>query len=228
MITPEIVATIPFFAPLSAERRAQIAAHAADVRLQPGEWLIQEGETPAFFVLLSGSLDVTKTVAGVEQVINHYAPGDYFGELPLLLGSGAVAGLRAREALRVMRLGPTDFQRLVVGSPELNGELLRTMARRVGNLQRVAVTAPVATVRIIGDRRDPTSRNLRDFLARNQIVFEWHDPDDDAAQSRLASAGTQVGAMPIVMFSDDSILPAPTPRAVAERLRLQTSPSESV
>jgi len=226
MITADIVAQIPLFARLPVGRQAQIASRAADVRLQPGEWLIQEGEVPAFFALLEGSLDVTKTVAGTEQVINRYVPGDYFGELPLLLGSVAVASLRAREVVRVLRLSPPDFHALIVGSPEISGELLRTMAVRVEHLQQIAVDAPVATVQVIGHRWDLPSLTLRDFLARNHVAFEWVDPEDPVSSSIVALDGFAPADFPLVVLHDGSLLAAPSLRALAERLGLQTAPHE--
>jgi thioredoxin reductase (NADPH) len=227
MITTDLVAQIPLFAALSPDRQHQIAARAADVRLQPGEWLIREGELPSFFVLLEGTLDVAKTVASSEQVINRYQPGDFFGELPLLLGSAAVASLRAREVVRVLRLSPTDFRALVVGSPELSGELLRTMAARVGHLQQVAVEAPLATVRIVGPRQDPSSLTMREFLARNHVAFEWLEPGN-AEAGYLGIDPTASPAVPRVVLHDGSALAAPSVRILAERLGLPTTPRENL
>ena len=58
MISPNELQTIPIFACLDEAERQRFAERAADVRLQPGEWLIREGEVPSFFVLLEGSVQV--------------------------------------------------------------------------------------------------------------------------------------------------------------------------
>ena len=152
MITADLVAQVPLLAALPVSHQARIAAYAADVALQAGEWLIHEGETPSFFALLSGTLDVLKRVGTGDQVINHYVPGDYFGELPLLLGSPAVASIRASEPSRVLRLDPNDFHELVVRHPELSHQLLRTMAERTQHLQQLALHTPVARVTVVGHR----------------------------------------------------------------------------
>ncbi|GCE15772.1 hypothetical protein [Tengunoibacter tsumagoiensis] len=68
MITLDTVAQIPLCSHMAEELQIQIANRAADVRLQAGEWLIQEGELPLFFVLVAGSLDVIKHLGNVEQV----------------------------------------------------------------------------------------------------------------------------------------------------------------
>ncbi len=224
MITIDLVAHVPLFSHLTRERQEQIADRAADVQVRSGDWLIQEGELPAFFVLLSGSLDVMKTLAGVEQVINRYTPGDFFGELPLLLGSTAVASLRARESSRVLRLEPPDFHTLILGTPELSHELLKTMARRVEHLQQLTVESTPASVQVIGYRWDPQCHDLRDFLARNHVAFTWLEPTDPSAQNALRASGVG-NVCPVMVLQDGSILVTPSRRQAAEKLGLQTRPT---
>src|SRR5689334_1103290 len=113
MITAQQLQVIPLLANVPESELAVIASRAADVFLRPGDWLIQEGEVPAFFIVLSGRITVSKFVGGVERVINTYRPGDYMGEVPLLLGSAALASLRAEEPTRVARLDPNDFHQLI-------------------------------------------------------------------------------------------------------------------
>jgi thioredoxin reductase (NADPH) len=72
MITLDVLRTIPLLASLEDAALRKVAMAAADVRLIEGEWLVREGEQPAFFLLLSGDLEVSKTVGGSEQVLNHY------------------------------------------------------------------------------------------------------------------------------------------------------------
>ena len=98
MITAEQLKTVPLLAGVPERELAVIASRAADVYLRPNDWLIQEGEVPAFFILLSGKLTVSKYVGGIERVINTYRPGDHAGEVPLLLGSPAIASLRRASA----------------------------------------------------------------------------------------------------------------------------------
>ena len=91
MITGELLTRVPLFAGIPDNERASLAARAADVRVGRDEWVILEGQAPAFFALLEGQLAVFKAVAGHDRQILTYGPGDYFGEVPLLLGSPAIA-----------------------------------------------------------------------------------------------------------------------------------------
>ena len=62
---------VPLFAGIDEAELEEIASRAADIHLRAGDWLIQEGETPSFFMVLSGRLAVTKQVAGQEQGLQH-------------------------------------------------------------------------------------------------------------------------------------------------------------
>ncbi len=106
------------------------------------EWLIREGEVAAFFVLLEGRLAVMKSVAGLDEQINTYVPGDFFGELPLLIGSPAVAGLQALQPRRVARLDGRDFRELIAQCDALSGAVRRAMADASSTCSRSARKRP--------------------------------------------------------------------------------------
>ena len=56
MITAEELQQVGIFECLEGPERQRLAQKAADVRLAPGDWLIREGETASFFVILEGRL----------------------------------------------------------------------------------------------------------------------------------------------------------------------------
>ena len=225
MITAALLRNIPLLAEVPDAELGVIAARAADIALRTNDWLIQEGEIPAFFIVISGRLNVYKSIGGVERLINHYGPGGYGGELPILLGSPAIASLRAAEPSRVCRLDQSDFRELIVACPLLNAQLLQMMATRINGLQQLAIQAPVATVTIIGHRFDLACHALRDFLTRNHVAFRWHDPRDPEARVGLPPTPQPGETFPVVCFPDGSKLTTPSFREVATRLGLQTTAS---
>ena len=227
MITGDMLRAVPLLAGVSDSELNTIAGRAADISLHTNEWLIQEGEVAAFFIVLSGRLTVYKTVAGVERAINEFGPGDYVGEVPLLLGSPAIASIRAAEPSRVCRLDAADFRELIVACAELNARLLQTMATRIQGLQQLATEAPLATVTIIGHRYDLACHALRDFLARNHVAFRWYGPRDPEARVGLTVEPQADEIYPVVIFPDGARLVTPSFRDVAERIGLQTAPSRS-
>jgi thioredoxin reductase (NADPH) len=229
MITGELLASVPLFAAIPLSERESLAARAADVRLRADDWLIREGETPSFYVAIEGSLAVFKSVAGVDQQINTYRNGDFFGEVPLLLGSPAIASVRALEPTRLMRLDSADFHALLTHCVVLNGQIMRTMAARVGALQRFTAEAPLASVTVVGRRLDPACHATRDFLVRNHVAFRWVEPggaandvQSDAVQIALRQDDS---SFPIVCLPDGKQLASPNFRDLAKKVGLQTDPA---
>ena len=68
MITAALLRNIPLLAEVPDAELGVIAARAADIALRTNDWLIQEGEIPAFFIVISGRLNVYKSIGGVVSV----------------------------------------------------------------------------------------------------------------------------------------------------------------
>jgi thioredoxin reductase (NADPH) len=220
MITADLLTRISLFAKVPENERASLAARAADLHLRQDEWLLVEGQAPAFFGLLEGRIDVYKSVGGRDQRIKSYAPGDYFGEVPLLLGSASLASVRAAEPARLMRLEPADFLHLVSHCPVLSSEITKTMATRVGQLSQLTVDSPAAVVTVIGHAQDPACYDMREFLSRNRIGFTWQQPGIGSGGS---GNGVKAGG-PVVVLADGQRLESPTIRVLAKAVELQTEP----
>jgi len=228
MITVDLLRGVPLLASLPASELETLAARGADIRLRAGDWLIHEGELPSFFVLLEGRIEVRKAIRGVDRLLATYERGEYFGELPLLLGSPAVASLRALEPVRVCAFEAADFRELIAGCPYLNSELLKTMATRVGRLQEITSEPPAATATIIGHRFDLACHHVRDFLARNHIAFKWLDPTRPDRNAEPVPPPRPGDAFPVVVLSDGTRLVTPSLRELAEKLGLQTKPRTAI
>jgi thioredoxin reductase (NADPH) len=78
-------------------------------------------------------------------------------------------------------------------------------------------------VRVIGHRWSPQAHALKDFLARNQLPYEWLDAESDkAALQYLEAARADPVALPVVIFPDGSHLVQPPVTLVAEKVGLRT------
>src|SRR5262249_22721434 len=78
-------------------------------------------------------------------------------------------------------------------------------------------------IRVAGHALDPASYAVKDFLASNQVPYQWLGMDDDATLRELFS-GANGGPLrvPIVLFPDGTALVQPTTRQLAEKLGMQT------
>ena len=82
---------------------------------------------------------------------------------------------------------------------------------------------PFEGIRVIGNRWSPRSHEIKDFLARNQIPYQWLDIESsEEAQQLVAFAEYDRLQLPLVLFTDGSSMLQPTNIQVAEKIGLQT------
>ena len=132
MITLDDLRDLPLFASLSDDDLRDVAAKAADVRVQAGKTFAHEGEEPSFWVLLAGTLEITKRVGTGEVVLGARECGGFFGETPVLLGSDTFANARAASDCRLMRVEPFDLQWLTRHARAVSRAHSRRDARTAG------------------------------------------------------------------------------------------------
>jgi thioredoxin reductase (NADPH) len=226
MIISDELRFVPLFAELDEDTLCHIAETAADVHVRAGEWIAQEGDAPWFYVLLSGTMEVSKIVAGNKQILRHYNPGDYFGEVPILLGSGFLASFRAETPVRLLKMDPNCFHALIVSSDAIAAAILQTMTERITGMQRVSVDTPIDMTLIVGHVSDNVCYELRQFLSCNLVNFHWLDPDLPRDADRIPECAAQ-GPYPVVVLPNGSALICPSRRDVAVGLGLQVKPSDT-
>src|SRR5208282_318157 len=90
MITSKDLERISVFADVEEQERRRLARRAADLYLEPGDWLIREGEEPRFFVVLEGELEAVKDVVGQRRVVGRSGPGEFSGETPIFMGTPSI------------------------------------------------------------------------------------------------------------------------------------------
>ncbi len=82
---------------------------------------------------------------------------------------------------------------------------------------------PFEGIRVIGNRWSPRSHEVKDFLARNQVPYQWLDIESsEEAQQLVDFAACDRLQLPLVLFTDGSSLLQPTNIQVAEKIGLQT------
>jgi thioredoxin reductase (NADPH) len=86
-----------------------------------------------------------------------------------------------------------------------------------------AVPLPYDGIRVAGTLWSPSSHQVKDFLARNRIPYQWLDIENDAEAEELVQAATEGQTrLPVVFFPSGEVLVSPDNRALAERCSLQT------
>ena len=119
---------LPPLAGLSAEGLERVAASAADLEADEGRVLaLQDDPGSGMYIIREGTVAVELRSGSLEL-----GPGDFFGELALLIENGArVARVRATSHVRCVSIPREDFLALVETEPSFALALLRELARRL-------------------------------------------------------------------------------------------------
>ena len=83
---------------------------------------------------------------------------------------------------------------------------------------------PFEGIRVIGNRWSPQCHDIKDFLARNQVPYQWLDIElSEEAQNlvKYVECGDRLH-LPVVLFSDGTRLLKPSNLEIAAKIGLQT------
>jgi thioredoxin reductase (NADPH) len=224
MITPDEIAGIPLFAAMPEALRTRLASRSADIRANAGERIVHEGDAAYFWILLEGEVELLQRYGSQTQQVTTFEPGEYFGEIPLMFGASAFSEIRALTPVRAMRTEAVDFHLMLTASSDAADIIAASLLRRVNFRRDLYAAANVTEAAIVGNRYDLACHDLRDFLSRNQIAYEWLDPSDPGDAQGMPAAARDARAYPVVILADGRRLETPTLRALAEGLKLQTVP----
>ena len=222
MLTIDDVRSIPLFSTLAVAELERLAESSADLHLGAGEFAVHEGGERALYAVLTGKIEVVKLFDGIERTLGWRVPGTIFGEVPIAFGTVFVGGYRAAEPSRVFRVDPKQYYAIAATSPEVVAKVGALARERMGGLQGIAAEPPKARVTMIGNRWDATCSALRQFLARNQITYDWMTPDAPELSTRWPGTHPVADDCPVLRLTDGTLLSRPATRDVAERLGLQT------
>jgi len=83
---------------------------------------------------------------------------------------------------------------------------------------------PFDGIRLAGSRWSPQSYDIKEFLSRNQVPYQWIDVDqDEPTRELVTSVAGGLGKLPVVFFPDGEPLVAPSTSELAERVGLATT-----
>src|SRR5579872_6207190 len=84
---------------------------------------------------------------------------------------------------------------------------------------------PFQGARLLGNRWSPQTHDIKDFLARNHVPYEWLDVESAdlslEVKQLLQSVGEDIHKLPLMLFPDGSSLCQPTLAQIGEKLGLR-------
>jgi thioredoxin reductase (NADPH) len=228
MVTADDIRRVRIFADLDHRACERLSRAAADVSLAAGEYAAHEGDERALFGLLDGRIEAVKVVDGIDRVVGERRPGDIFGEVPITLGTLFPVGFRAGEPSRVMRIEPHDYHAVAAVAPDVAKQVGSLASNRIGGqrgLQGIAAEPPPPRALVLGHQWDPSCTELRRFLDRNQISFDWLKPDDPDVAEQWDGPVPVAEDLPSIRVIGGKTVVKPRHRRIAELLGLETEPA---
>lgn len=135
--TVQLLQRMPLFADWDPSDLKTLAARFSLRPMAKGDILVRQGDPgDRFYVLKSGQVEVLASTAEGEQVVNRLGPGEYFGEVALLLDLPRTATVRALTDGEVLVLDRKDFQELLQRSLVATKDFEQVSSRRLKELRR--------------------------------------------------------------------------------------------
>jgi thioredoxin reductase (NADPH) len=89
---------------------------------------------------------------------------------------------------------------------------------------RAGYRPPFEGIRVIGHRWSPASHEVRDFLARNQVPYQWLDVEANPEAAAKYGITDHAETLPVVVLPGNEVLTTPTNQEVAAKIGLLVQP----
>lgn len=137
----EMLRKVPFFEKLDPAKLKLLAFTSRAMRFAPGEILMTKGESSdSAYVILEGEVEVLGETHAGEFVVAVVGSNALIGEMSLILDGPRVATVRARSAVRTLRISADVFLRLLCENPSCSLHVMRTLSTRLAKAMRTLET----------------------------------------------------------------------------------------
>ncbi len=134
----QIVRKMPLFAELSDDQLDCIKPGEI-VELPVGTVLAAEGQKSSmFYINLGGEIQFWRSYDRQDVLMATSKPGDFMGELPLLLDSPWMSTVRVSKTARVFRLNEEGFWHMLGTCPSVARKVIKMTAARLRNIEGFA------------------------------------------------------------------------------------------
>src|SRR6266568_2531405 len=210
------------FPTLTEEQITQLARYAGapTKTFRAGEALFRAGDRdPKFYIIKSGELEIIDVTGDQPKTIRMQGPGDFTGDVGHLTGSPKVVSAIARSDCEVYEMSEADLRKVLNQDPQISDLILQAfIARR----QLMRESPEFTGLRVIGSRYSRHTFRIRDFLAKNRVLFTWLDLEGDPAVNQvLHQFGVTEADTPIVACAHCLVLRNPSNRELAEKIGIR-------
>jgi CRP-like cAMP-binding protein len=119
---------VPLFSACSKDELHKLSRRTTDIPIAEGQVLVKEGERGMeFFVIVTGRAKVSRKGRKVGEI----GPGDFVGELALLIDSDRNATVTALTPMEAIVLSRREFEAALADAPRMTRKIMAGMAARL-------------------------------------------------------------------------------------------------
>src|SRR5947209_11612793 len=184
---------------------------------EDGQTLFKIGERDLkFFIVKSGEIEIVDHSGDQIKTIAIHHKGQFTGDISHLTGMPSIVSAVARGDCEVIEITGDHLREVLNQCPTLSEIILQAfIARR----QLLRESPNFTGLRVIGSRYSPDTFRVRDFLARNRVLFTWVDLETEPQVDQLLKAfGVTVADTPVVACSHMVLLRNPSNQQLADEI----------
>src|SRR5207302_2381174 len=172
-----------------------------------------------FFVVKSGEVEIVDSTGDERKTVTVHRPGSFTGDVTHLTGGRAVVSAIARGPCEVVEISGEALRRVLNQCPVLSDVILQAFIAR----RQLLHQAPDFTgLRVIGSRYSADTFRVRDFLAKNRVLFTWVDVETEPQVDRLLKQfGVTEADTPVVACGRMVLLRNPSNRQLADDIGIR-------
>jgi thioredoxin reductase (NADPH) len=204
------------FPKLTPAQIDRIAVYGRTRSVQPGEVLIEQGDTSVpFFVVITGEVDIVRPFGSHETLVTVHGPGEFTGEVNMLSRRRSLVSARATKLGKVIELDHPQMLGLVQTDAELSDILMRAFILRRVEL----IAAGIGDIILIGSTHSASTLRIKEFLMRNGHPYSYIDLEHDSdVQNLLDSFQISANEIPVLIFRGQLVLRNPGNQQIADCL----------
>jgi len=178
-----------------------------------------------FHVVKSGEVEIVDYSGDMPKTVTVHRTGGFTGDISHLTGNPAVVSAVARGDCEVYEISGDALRRVLNQCPAVSDIILQAfIARR----QLLHESPNFTGLRVIGSRYSTDTFRVRDFLAKNRVLFTWVDVETDPQVDLLLKQfGVTEADTPVVACSHMLLLRNPSNRQLADGIGIR-QPLEQV
>jgi thioredoxin reductase (NADPH) len=194
---------------------------------EDGQTLFAAGDRDIkFFVVKSGEVEIIDCSGGEPRRLTVHRKGQFTGDVSHLTGTRAIVSAVARGHCKVLEVPGEMLRRMLNQCPDLSDIILQAfIARR----QLLRQSPDFTGLRVIGSRYCADTFRVRDFLAKNRVLFTWVDVETDSQVDLLLKQfGVTEADMPVVACAHRVMLRNPSNRQLADAVGIRQPLEQTV